>query len=63
MSTAFPGFQYQLVNPIEGQIQRVNRTIDTEPGNIVNMTVEEPEYLAWLAEGNTPLPPDAPPTE
>lgn len=60
MSTNFPGFQFQLVSPVEGQIQRVNRTLDTEPGMIVNMSIEEPEYLAWLAEGNTPLPPPEP---
>ena len=50
--------QYQLVNTRDGELAGIqcltkNCFIPTDPANI-----DYQEYLAWLAEGNEPLPAD-----
>jgi hypothetical protein len=48
---------YKLRNPVQGQQQVIrlsdNAHIPFDEGNI-----DYQKYLAWLAEGNEPLPPD-----
>jgi hypothetical protein len=31
-----------------------------EDGSFISVSLDNPEYLAWLAKGNTPLPADMP---
>jgi hypothetical protein len=40
------------------EVQTVFRTLDN--GLVESCLVTAPEYLKWLAEGNTPLPADEP---
>jgi hypothetical protein len=55
---------YKLINPIIGdQVDTVKRLSDNafipfDPAN-----TDYVAYLAWLAEGNEPSPPDEPPAE
>ena len=52
---------YKLCTTITNE-QRVIRTIDNAsiPFDLANTDYQE--YLKWLEEGNTPLPPDTPET-
>ena len=51
--------EYKLYKSIDGQIRNVLRdgkdSIPFDPAN-----TDYQEYLAWVAEGNEPLPPDEP---
>jgi hypothetical protein len=48
---------YQMIPKIEGDIQIYAR-IDDDKVCRLTCSGENPEFQAWLAEGNTPLPPD-----
>ena len=52
-------YQQLLDSPISG-IQRIKRVADNAfiPADPANTDYQK--YLEWLAEGNTPLPPDDP---
>lgn len=57
---------YDVLNNI--QPNTILKVFPEEPNKIfwINLDVEsseKEEYLAWLEEGNTPLPADEPPTE
>ena len=50
---------YKLLPAVEGEPQILAR-IDDDGLCRLTCTEQNPAYLAWLAEGNTPEPADAP---
>ena len=48
---------YKLLPKIEGQ-QQIYARIDNDGLGRVTCTEQNPEFKAWLDEGNEPLPPD-----
>lgn len=49
---------YKMLPLVEGQ-QQIFARIDDDGKCRLTCTEQHPEYLAWLAEGNEPLPADA----
>jgi len=50
---------YKMLPLIEGQ-QQIYARIDDDGICRLTCTADYPEYLKWLAEGNTPEPADTP---
>jgi len=48
---------YKLLPLVQGELQILAR-IDDDGKCRLTCTEQHPEYLAWLAEGNTPSSPD-----
>jgi len=49
---------YKMLPLVEGQ-QQIYARIDDDGKCRLTCTADYPEFQAWLAEGNTPLPADA----
>ena len=48
---------YKMLPLLEGQ-QQIYARIDDDGLCRVTCTEDNPEFMAWVAEGNEPLPPD-----
>jgi hypothetical protein len=44
--------------PTTGEVIGASKT--NEDGSFISVSLDNPEYLAWLAAGNTPEPADEP---
>jgi len=56
---------YKLIKNEYGEIKNVRLSYTNKPNYIISINFNPSstlyqEYLAWLAEGNEPLPPDEP---
>jgi hypothetical protein len=49
---------YKYLPAVQGE-QRILARIDDDDKCRVTCTEQNPDYLKWVAEGNTPLPADA----
>lgn len=57
---------YQLIAGISGKVKTVRRMEEGKPNYCIPFdptNTDYQEYLAWLAEGNTPEPADEPAAE